>query len=98
MHWLVVRFRGERPVPTGGRSLSRDPALLRSSHAGSLCSAGHPGASGAAGGGEGEGAASAEAGGAAMAPGDLAVASAADYEPHKAARLRARARTGRAAS
>lgn len=28
LHWLVVRFRGERPVPTGGRSLSKDPALL----------------------------------------------------------------------
>lgn len=28
LHWLVVRFRGERPAPTGGRSLSKDSALL----------------------------------------------------------------------
>lgn len=28
LHWLVVRFRGERPVPTGGRSLSKASALL----------------------------------------------------------------------
>lgn len=28
MHWLVVRFLGERPAPTGGSSLSRDSALL----------------------------------------------------------------------
>lgn len=28
LHWLVVRFRGERLVPTAGRSLSKDSALL----------------------------------------------------------------------
>ena len=28
LHWLVVRFRGERLAPTGGRSLSKDSALL----------------------------------------------------------------------
>lgn len=28
MHWLVVRFRGERLPPTAGRSLSKDSALL----------------------------------------------------------------------
>lgn len=28
MHWLVVRFRGERLLPTGGRSLSKESALL----------------------------------------------------------------------
>lgn len=27
LHWLVVRFRGERPAPTGGRSRSKVPAL-----------------------------------------------------------------------
>lgn len=28
MHWLVVRFRGERPAPMGGRSLSKASTLL----------------------------------------------------------------------
>lgn len=29
LHWLVVRFRGVRPAPTGGRSLSKASTLLR---------------------------------------------------------------------
>ena len=28
LHWLVVRFRGERPEPTGGSSRSKASALL----------------------------------------------------------------------
>ena len=26
LHWLVVRFRGDRPLLTAGRSLSREPS------------------------------------------------------------------------